>query len=70
MSMNMKQFNAYYAKKSRMNQNIRRGSSALENIQTGYAAYARHDGGREDTADYDRYRSYNNSSSGSTGHPQ
>ena len=60
--MNMKQYNAYYTKKYRDRQAVRRGGSALDRGGSGYAQYADHrsrvDDAANDMAEYDRQRTY------------
>ncbi len=67
--MNMKQFNQYYAKKSRMNQEqLRRGNSGVS-ASYATAGYARHDGRHTEMSEHERRRSANNSSAESSGYP-
>ena len=55
----MKQYNAYYTKKYRNRQEARRGGSALDRGDSGYAKYTDHRDRFDDaTPDYYRQRSY------------
>ena len=59
LPMNMKQYNAYYTKKYRNRQEARRGGSALDRGDSGYAQYTDHrDRFDNATPDYYRQRSY------------